>query len=169
MDRVSWGTRSALSLAMSLIAVIAARAQEPTNPAAAVLKSHIMVTPEDLRWEECSAVLPPGARCATVEGDRSAPNVLFTYRLKMPDNYKIAPHFHPADEHLTVLSGTFNMGLGDKLDTKTTKAMTAGSFMVMPKGAHHFAWTKGETIIQVHAIGPWGVTYVNPADDPRKR
>ena len=98
-----------------------------------------------------------------------APNVLFAFRLKWPDNSRFAPHFHPADEHFVVVSGTFNMGLGDKLDTKATKPMTAGSFMVMPKGTHHFAWTKGETVLHVYAIGPWGITYVNPEDDPRGR
>src|SRR5262245_13444905 len=134
-----------------------ARAEEPTNPAAAVLKAHIMVSPQEIKWEDCSSALPPGAQCATIEGDRNAPNLLFTFRVKIPDNYKIAPHFHPADEHLTVISGTFNMGLGDKFDAKATRAMGAGSFMVMPKGAHHFAWSQGETIVQVHAIGPWGV------------
>lgn len=87
----------------------------------------------------------------------------------MPDNYKLAPHFHPADEHLTVISGTFNMGLGDRLDVQKTKALTAGSFVVMPKGARHYAGTNAETVLQIHAIGPWGVTYVNPADDSRKQ
>ena len=98
-----------------------------------------------------------------------AANVLFAYRLKVPDNYMIQPHFHPADEHLVVISGVFNMGHGDKFDINATRPMTAGSFVVMPKGAHHFAWTKGETIIQVYAIGPWGLTYVNPKDDPRSK
>ena len=144
-------------------------AEEPTNPAAAVLKDHIMVTPQDVSWGECAAVVPPGAKCATIEGDPKAPNVLFTYRLKMPDNYRIPPHFHPADEHLTVISGTFRMGLGKKFNENALKPMVAGSFMVMPKGAAHFALTQGETILQVHAIGPWGLTYVNPADDPRKK
>jgi len=128
-----------------------------------------MSKPEEMKWGDCPAVLPPGAKCAVIEGDTKAPNVLFAYRLKMPDNYRIAPHFHPADEHLVVISGTFNMGLGDKLDSKATKPMTAGSFVVMPKGTHHFAWTKGETILQIYAIGPWGLIYVNPEDDPRGR
>jgi hypothetical protein len=61
------------------------------------------------------------------------------------------------------------MGLGDKLDTSAGRVMTAGSFMVMPKGTHHFAWTKGETIVQIYGIGPWGFTYVDPKDDPRNR
>ena len=155
--------------ALLLTGSIAARGEEPTNPAASVLKAHIMLTAEEMRWQACPPSLPPGAKCVTIEGDRNAPDVLFTYRLKMPDNYRIPPHFHPADEHLTVISGTFNMGLGDKLDVAESKPMSAGSFMVMPKGTHHFAWTRGETIVQVHAIGPWGLTYVNSEDDPRKR
>jgi mannose-6-phosphate isomerase-like protein (cupin superfamily) len=152
-----------------LISTGSAQAQEPTNSAAAVLKPHIMLTPDEMKWEDCPPMIPAGAKCATIEGDRKAPNVPFTYRLKMPDNYRIAPHFHPADEHLTVISGAFNMALGEKFDLKTAKPMTAGSFMVMPKGTPHFAWTRGETILQVHAIGPWGLTYVNPKDNPRNK
>jgi quercetin dioxygenase-like cupin family protein len=143
--------------------------QEPTNPAAAVLQSPIVLTPEEMRWEDCSSAIPPGAKCATLEGDRVAANVLFTYRLKMPNNYRVPPHFHPADEHLTVIAGTINIGFGDKLDVKATKAMAAGSFIVIPKGTRHFVWARGETIVQVQAIGPWGLTYANPEDDPRKR
>lgn len=154
---------------MSVLAVPLVHAQEPTNPAAAVLKEHIMVTPAEVKWADCPPSLPPGAKCANIEGDRSAPNVLFTYRLKMPDKYRIAPHFHPADEHLTVISGTFKMGLGGKFDEKSMKPMVAGSFMVMPKGAPHYAMTEGDTVLQVHAIGPWDLTYVNPADDLRKK
>jgi hypothetical protein len=78
-----------------LISTGSARAQEPTNPAAAVLKPHIMLTPDEVKWEDCPPMIPAGAKCATIEGDRKAPNVPFTYRLKMPDNYRIAPHFHP--------------------------------------------------------------------------
>jgi quercetin dioxygenase-like cupin family protein len=97
----------------------------------------------------------------------AAPNVLFGYRVKFPDGYLIAPHFHPGDEHLVVLSGTFHMGMGERYDAAKARAMPAGSFMVMPKGKPHFAWTTGETVIHVYALGPWGLTYVNPADDPR--
>lgn len=148
-------------------APLGAAAQTPTNPAAAVLTSHIMVAPSEITWEACPPTLPPGAQCATIEGDRSAPNALFTYRLKMPDNYRIAPHFHPADEHLTIITGTFRMGLGERFSGDSLKPMAAGSFVVMPKGVPHYALTRGETIIQVHAIGPWGLTSVNPDDDPR--
>jgi quercetin dioxygenase-like cupin family protein len=162
-------TRALLLLAVAMLCTTTVYAQEPTNPAATALNSHIMLTSEEIKWGECPPAIPPGAQCALIEGDPKVANVLFAFRVKMPDNYRIAPHFHPTDEHLVVLSGVFNMGLGDKLDTGASRAMEAGSFMVMPKGTHHFAWTKGETVIQVYALGPWGLTYVNPQDDPRKR
>ena len=127
-----------------------------------------MVAPEDIQWGECPPFLPPGAKCTTIEGDPQASGALFTIRSKLPDNYKIPPHFHPTDEHITVISGTFKMGLGKNFDEKAMRPMAAGSFMVMPKGAPHFALTRGETIVQVHAIGPMTFTYINPEDDPRK-
>jgi quercetin dioxygenase-like cupin family protein len=154
---------------LALAAFRATGAEEPTNPAAATVTSHIMVSPEALTWGPCSPALPAGSQCATVEGDPAAPNVLFTFRAKLPGGYQIAPHFHPADEHITVISGAFHMGMGKTVDRAAGHAMKAGSFMVMPKGTAHYAWTEDETIVQVHAIGPWGITYVNPADDPRKR
>ena len=132
-----------------------------------VVKEHIIVKGTDAKWGEPPPVLPRGAHFAVVEGDPKAPGQLVTFRLKMPDGYRIPPHFHPADEHVVVLQGTFNMGMGDKLDQNASTALEAGSFVVMPKGQHHFAWAKGETIVQVYAIGPWGLTYVNPKDDPR--
>jgi len=139
------------------------------NPAAAAVKSPIMVRADEMKWENCSAALPRGPQCASLEGDRTVAHVPFTYRLKLPDGYRIPPHVHPADGHLTVIAGTLNIGWGDQFDVNATKPMPAGSFIVIPSGAPHFYWTRGETIVQSHGIGPWGVTYVNPADDPRHR
>jgi quercetin dioxygenase-like cupin family protein len=157
----------AIMLAVAgLLCATVAHAQE-THPAAGGLKSHIMLTPEDIRWGACPPAVPSGANCAVIEGSLAAANTLFAYRVKMPDNYRIAAHFHPVDEHLIVISGVFNMGHGEKLDLGATRPMTAGSFIVMPKGMPHFAWTKGETIIHVYGIGPWGLTYVDARDDPR--
>ena len=160
--------RAIVLLVAGLFCATVVHAQE-AHPAAAVLKSHIMLTPEDIRWGACPPAVPPGASCAVIEGSLTVANALFAYRVKMPDNYRIPPHFHPVDEHLIVISGVFNIGHGDKLDLGTTRSMTAGSFIVMPKGMPHFASTKGETIIQVYAIGPWGLTYVNARDDPRNQ
>lgn len=160
-----WRSAPLSCLALSLGVAVGALAVEA--PARAAVSSHIMLTPADLQWGECSAALPPGAQCAVLEGDLKAPDVLFGYRVKFPDGYRIAPHFHPADEHILVVSGTFHMGTGKQFDASAGRALPAGSFAVMPKGAPHFAWTTGETIVHVYAIGPWGLTYVNPADDPR--
>ena len=164
--------RERMILAMALVAIALlgtgfAQMQQGHSMTASDAKAPIMLAPDDVRWGDCPPAIPAGAKCAIIEGDLAAPNALFAFRVKIPDGYKIPAHFHPADEHLTVLSGTFNMGYGDKLDTSAGHAMPAGGFMVMPKGKHHFAWSTGETIVQVHAIGPWGITYVNPADDPR--
>jgi quercetin dioxygenase-like cupin family protein len=88
-------------------------------------------------------------------------------RLRFPAGYRIPAHSHPAIEHITVLSGVFGIGMGDELDISRGQAMPAGSFVVMPVGHNHFAWTEAETVVQLHGIGPWGITYVDPADDPR--
>ena len=133
----------------------------------ATMKEHVLVNTAELKWVDGPPSLPAGAKMAVIEGDPKAPNALFTARFKLPAKYKIMPHFHPADEHVTVISGTFNMGTGDTFDAKKATALTAGGFAVMPKDHRHFAFTKGETVIQVHGVGPWGITYVNPADDPR--
>jgi quercetin dioxygenase-like cupin family protein len=105
---------------------------------------------------------------AMIQGDPKNPG-LFAVRFRLPADYKIPPHFHPADEQVTVLAGAINMGMGDKFDTSKATALPRGSFSIVPAKANHFAFTKEETVIQVHGIGPWSITYVNPADDPRKQ
>jgi len=131
-------------------------------------KDHHVVTPEDVKWVDAPPSLPPGAKIAVLEGDPTKEGH-FVMRAKMPDGYRIMPHTHPKDERVTVLSGTLHMGMGEKFDEKATKPMAAGSYGRTGAGVKHFAYTKGETIIQVHGQGPWVVDYVNPADDPRKK
>ena len=87
----------------------------------------------------------------------------------MPDGYKVPPHWHPTDENVTVIQGTLMVGKGESFSADHSKALTAGSFARMPRGMRHFAWAKGETIIQVHGVGPFDIIYVNAADDPRKK
>jgi quercetin dioxygenase-like cupin family protein len=127
---------------------------------------HILITPTAVQWGDAPPALPPGAKMAVVEGKPSDPGP-FTIRAKFPAGYRIPPHWHPGDEHVTVISGTFRMGLGEKFDEKALHDLPVGGFAVMAKGTRHFAMTKGPTIVQIHGIGPWGLTYVNPADDPR--
>jgi len=89
--------------------------------------------------------------------------------LMFPDGYKVMAHFHPTDENIVVLKGNFMMGIGDKFDEKSLKPMPEGGFMSMKAGTHHYAMAKGETIIQLYALGPFVITYVNPDDDPSKK
>ena len=129
--------------------------------------AHTMVTPGELKWVDVPS-LPSGAKLAVIEGPLNEA-VPFTFRLRFPANYKLPAHWHAAIEHVTVISGAFHMGIGDKLDAGKTKPLGAGSVAIMQPKTNHFAWTKEETIVQVHGIGPWTITYVNPADDPRKK
>ena len=122
----------------------------------------------EVKWASGPASLPPGAQFAVLEGD-PAKEGLFTMRLRIPDGYRIAPHYHGGVEHVTVLAGTFNVGVGDSFDQAATKPMPAGTFGYWPPPMRHFAWAQGETILQLHGMGPWTITYVNPADDPRKK
>jgi quercetin dioxygenase-like cupin family protein len=134
----------------------------------AAVAAHIMLGPGDIKWEDGPPSLPPGAKIAVIEGDPKAANQLVTFRLKLPPGYKIPPHWHPADEHVTVVSGKLLMGMGDTFDASKLKPFPAGSFLVMPAKSTHFPTVKTETVIQVHAIGPWSIIYVNAADDPRQ-
>lgn len=152
-------------LVMGSLAAPAALAQ--TGAHAGMASDHMMATPDEFKWVDIPS-LPPGAKLAVLEGPLNQAGPL-TFRLRLPANYQIPAHWHPAIEHVTVISGTFNMGAGDKLDRSKTKALGAGSIAIMQPKTTHFAWTQEETVVQVHGMGPWGVTYVNPADDPRKQ
>jgi hypothetical protein len=129
---------------------------------------HVMVSPADIKWGPAPPSLPAGAEAAVLSGDPSKA-VPYVLRAKLPDGYKVPPHWHPTDENVTVLKGTLMVGKGAKFSAEASQALPAGSFMRMPKDMRHFAWAKGETIIQVHGIGPFEITYVNAADDPRKK
>ena len=112
--------------------------------------------------------LPPGAKLAVIEGPLNEA-VPFTFRLQFPANYQIPAHWHPAVERVTLISGTVNMGIGDKLDKEKTKPLGPGSMAIMQPKTNHFLGTKEETVVQLNGTGPWAITYVNPADDPRKK
>ena len=122
--------------------------------------------PGELKWVDVPS-LPPGAKLAVIEGPMNEA-VPFTVRLKFPKGYAIPAHSHPAIERVTVLSGTFYMGVGDHLDRQKTHALPAGAIGIIQPGAAHYAWTEDETIVQLNGTGPWGINYVDPKDDPRK-
>jgi quercetin dioxygenase-like cupin family protein len=144
-------------------------AQDRVTPAGTADKPHaIVVTPDAIKWAPAPAILPGGAKLAVLEGDPAKPGS-FTMRLSMPAGYRIPPHFHPVTEHVTVIGGTFYVGMGDTFDASKASALPTGTFAALEPGVRHFAFTKGATTIQLHGVGPWSLTYVNPADDPRTK
>jgi quercetin dioxygenase-like cupin family protein len=129
-------------------------------------QTHVMSTLKEAKWGPAPPMLPPGAQMEVLGGNPMGDS-LFTLRLKFPANYSIPAHSHPKDEHVTVLSGDLFMGMGDKLDRKAGKGLGVGGFGLMPAEQNHFAYTKAETVILLHGIGPVEFKYVNPSDDPR--
>jgi len=129
--------------------------------------SHIVVTADKLQWGPAPPVLPPGAQLAVLEGNpgEKGPVVM---RLKMPANYRIPAHWHTNDERLTILSGTFYIGGGDKLNMQAGQAVSAGGYISLPGKMHHYAWTTVPTILQINLEGPFDMFYIDPNDDPQK-
>ena len=130
---------------------------------------HVMQTLDEVTWGDAPPMLPAGAKIAVLSGNPGAEG-LYTVRLKFPAHYGIPAHSHPKDEHVTVLRGTFYMGMADKLNTKGGKALPPGSFSITPTGVNHYAYTDNEeVIVLLHGMGPVDFKYVNPADDPRNK
>ncbi|NUQ20119.1 MAG: cupin domain-containing protein [Gemmatimonadaceae bacterium] len=146
-------TTAALALTFALVA--AAPAQQGSSQKAG----------PGVKWGPAPAIFPAGAQMAVMQGDPSG-NALFTVRLRFPNGYKIAPHTHPTDEHVTVISGNFKVGMGSTVDAKNMMTLHAGGFVTAPANQAHYAAAQGVTVVQVHAMGPFAMTYVNPADTP---
>lgn len=149
----------------AVILPVAVRSQSPVQDHKQ--SSGIELFPTDtIKWEKGPLSLPKGASIAVLEGDPTKEGP-FVFRLKIPDGYRVPPHTHPKTERVTVISGTFNIGMGEKFDQNTTKAMPAGTYGYWEAGMKHFVWAKGQTVLQFHGIGPWSIKYVDPRDDPR--
>jgi quercetin dioxygenase-like cupin family protein len=154
--------RSIAVLAALVLTTNAALAQQH----AATKSANAPVTgPAAANFGPAPAVFPAGAQMAVLAGDPGKGGE-YTVRLKMPNGYKIAPHFHPTDENVTVLSGTFHVGIGDKFVQAGMLSLPSGGFITAGAQMHHYAWAEGPTIVQVHGMGPFKLTYVNAADDP---
>lgn len=121
---------------------------------------------DELKWQDGPPSLPAGAKIAVLEGDPSKSGP-FVFRVKVPDGYRIPPHTHPKPERVTIISGTFQLGMGDTFEEKKLEVLPAGTYGMWPAGMKHFVRVKGETVVQFHGDGPWTINYVNPADDPR--
>ena len=127
-----------------------------------------MYTPQEIKWSAGPASLPAGAEMAVLYGDPGKEE-LFAMRLKFPKGYRVAPHTHPKPEVTTVLSGTARLGMGESGDAAKAHVFATGGFWVNPPGMVHYFSADEDTVIQVNSIGPWGITYVNPKDDPRQK
>lgn len=153
-------------MAVLLFSIAFANAQDHSAPASHEGK-HIMMNAADFKWMEAPPGLPKGAKVAVLEGNPAEAGP-FTLRIVMPANYEIKPHWHPAIEHISVLKGSFSMGAGEVFDKAKATEIKEGGFAAMPAKFAHFAFSSGGATIQLHGIGPWGITYINPADDPRR-
>lgn len=164
-------TCAALALCLTMSAPLVIGGGKDKHPA----DDHVFVKPDDIKWGPAPPALPAGTQAAVLMGDPSKAGAAYVIRAKLPDGYTVPPHWHPTDENVTVLKGMLIVGKGDKLERPAAAKyahgheLPAGSFMRMPKEARHYAVAKGETIIQVHGIGPFDITYVNAADDPRNK
>lgn len=159
------------SAVLAFLAVAVAAQEKESSKATGSSKAtapveHKILGPTELTWGDAPPGLPPGAKMAVLDGDPTKKGS-FTVRLQAPGGYKIPPHTHPTAERITVISGTFHLGMGDKFDEAAGREMVTGSFAVMPAGMKHFAWNTGEAVVQIHSEGPFEIKYVNPADDPR--
>jgi len=159
--------QAAVAFAALIIAGSITTADEPRGSPAGRL-AHMVALPDDLKWGDAPPVLPRGAKVAVLAGDPTKEGP-FTIRLMAPDGYIVPAHWHPTDENVTVISGSFGIGLGDKLDKDKVRFLPPGSYVRLTKEERHFAVMKGETVIQVHGTGPFTLNYVNPADNPTKK
>ena len=130
--------------------------------------SHVMVEPASIKWGDPPPSLPPGSKIAVIAGDPSKTGP-FVLRAQVPAGYKVAPHWHPGDENLTVLSGTVALGMGDAWDESKMQTIGSGGYAALPAEMRHSFLAKTASTFQVHGMGPFVLNYVNPADDPSKK
>jgi hypothetical protein len=158
-----------LFIALAIVGTLCIAGQLATTAAHSASGEKNAFTPSTIPWGPPPPFVAPGAQLAVIEGNPSGSTGDYTVRLKMPDGYKIAPHWHPYRENVTVISGTFKVGMGDVFDKAKLGTFPAGSFAFLDPDMHHYAMASGEVIVQVHGQAPLQFNYVNPADDPSKK
>jgi quercetin dioxygenase-like cupin family protein len=128
----------------------------------------LLAGPDAVKWGPAPPTLPAGGQIAIISGDPSKEGP-FVLRLKMPPGYQIPAHHHSRPEGVTVISGDFYAGMGDKLNRNDAQSFKPGGFVGMPANMNHYALAGSETVIQVHGQGPFDIVYVNPEDAPSKQ
>jgi quercetin dioxygenase-like cupin family protein len=156
-----------LLTALSLNAQVETQAQEQPKKTAAkktATAEAFIGTPDKIKWSPFA----PGVEFGPVYGNCDKPGAPCVFQLRLAAGAKIPPHWHPVDENVTVLSGTFMAGMGDILAESKLLSLAPGSYVLMPRRMHHFAMAKTAALVQVHGVGPFKINYVNAADDPAK-
>jgi len=153
------GFKSSLS-ALALFAAVAVAAAQDPGPKGIPVSA--------VNWGPAPDALPKGGQLASLSGDPGKSG-WFTVRLKMPAGYKIPAHQHPHTERITVISGEFHFGTGDKLDEKQASKLGPGGFVDLPANTNHYAFATVPTVVQITGEGPFGIRYANPTDDPSKK
>ena len=143
-------------------------AQKQVTDTSKTKMNEVMMMPGEMTWQDAPPGLPAGAKIAVLSGDPSKAE-LFSIRLKFPPNYKIPAHTHSFDEHVAVVSGSLEMGIGNQAGSSQQKSFPTGSYTLFPANKAHFAMSKGETIVHIYGMGPFSITYLNPAEDPRNK
>jgi hypothetical protein len=134
------------------------------GPVFAFAEGHAIVTPGQLVWKP----LIPGVEMAVVSGDPDKKGGLYVIRIRSKGEVKVPPHWHPTDEHITVLAGSFLLARGEKYDASKLSELKPGAHSVMPATMPHFGLHKAGNVIEVYGEGPFAPTFVNPEDDPSR-
>jgi hypothetical protein len=156
MPRAWWTFASILSVSAGMLVGVGAE------------QSHLILRGDEIKWQPAPSAFSRGAMMSVLSGDPSKDG-MFIVRVKMPSEYVIPPHWHSKAENVSVLSGTFHIGMGDKLDKANSRLIPPNGFAMLPASMRHFAWSSSETIIQISGMGPFDIHYVNPQDDPREK
>jgi quercetin dioxygenase-like cupin family protein len=143
----------------SLRALLTVAALAAVLPLAAGAATPVILTADTANWQPAPAPFT-GAEVATVVGDPQKGGGYYAYLVKMPDGFRIPPHFHAVTENVNVLSGTLMVGLGDTMTPSTMQPLPTGGIASIPEGLHHYAMAKGPTIIEVSGVGPDTTTFV---------
>jgi hypothetical protein len=154
---------------LMLAGLLCAASQAFTMGAHSATSEKNAFTPDAIPYGPAPAFVAAGAQLAVLEGNPGASSGDYTVRLKMPDGYRIAPHWHPNRENVTVISGTFKVGMGDRFDESQMGTFPAGSFAFLDPNMHHYAMTNGPVVVQVHGAAPLQFNYVDPNDDPSRK
>lgn len=155
-----WGAAALLLTAAPL------QAQKKPDPPPA---GAIQLNAGDMKWTDGPAALPPGTKVAVLEGDPKKPGP-FTMRIRLRARSRIAPHWHPREERVSVISGSLGVGFGEVLDTSKGKLFKAGAYYVNPAKAHHYVWTDWGVLVQITGNGPWELKFLEaPKKEPKKK